>query len=563
MWISRPEPSTVIRRPLSAPFRPEDIQVMYKLTPNPKYTYNASFIMKFEDDECTKYGRIVHDIVKSWWGNQNKFKTDSQGIYSIASCDAHILYISMMLCRMFGKKNPTHFTIEWVPIIHEVVEGYTFDWGKMLSDNLAKQIGDYKTQKSKGEHAPFYMSTYIMDAICFRTPFPLMNWSWTPTVTEPIHFYHSKLWEENAKDSFYEICHNVVIPIHEIIYGHPPPRISEQIIGNLGAIADWYIEERFSYIRVFGCFTSPHALPIFLPDRLVCREVAYQTVSTGITKELKAAQKRVWPTFPIQVGIFSLSDFGHAKVEASALDDIKLVDIEFKKHDPHRVVENHLAQFNMKRYIHEDSPYDEVFRGVRSYDEVVSIFQSLPQEQQSGFLSFQKHRRNNLPKILQEKQRLNPTSQVAQSTDLKQHDLPEDKTKEVEKTPETLSKDAIITGISIPGKSDQELLALFEAFMKHGHNFPLLLSNTETPVKDVTNQGESTALISPIPSLTPLATSFDLPCSEVINIDDLTPIEPEDMPSSDLFFNKKRKAIIRRESRQERGRNYQKTKNDI
>jgi hypothetical protein len=77
-----------------------------------------------------------------------------------------------------------------------------------------------------------------------------------------------------------------------------------------------------------------------------------------------------------------------------------LVDIEFKRHDPHRVVENHLAQFNMKRYIHEYSPYDEVFRGVRSYDEVVSRFQSLPQEQQSGFLSFQKHGRNNLPKIL-------------------------------------------------------------------------------------------------------------------------------------------------------------------
>ena len=70
------------------------------------------------------------------------------------------------------------------------------------------------------------MSTYIMDAICFKTSFPLMNWSWTPIVTEPIHIYHSKLWEENAKDCSYEICHNVVIPIHEAIYGHPPSRIS-------------------------------------------------------------------------------------------------------------------------------------------------------------------------------------------------------------------------------------------------------------------------------------------------------------------------------------------------
>jgi hypothetical protein len=89
----------------------------------------------------------------------------------------------------------------------------------------------------------------------------------------------------------------VVIPIHEVIYGQPPPRISKQIIGNLGVIEDWYIEEIFSYIRVFGCFSSPCALPIFLPDRLVCKEVAYQIISTCITKELKVAQKRVWSTF--------------------------------------------------------------------------------------------------------------------------------------------------------------------------------------------------------------------------------------------------------------------------
>jgi len=71
-------------------------------------------------------------------------------------------------------------------------------------------------------------------------------------------------------------------------------------------------------------------------------------------------------------------------VEASTLEYIKLVDIEYKRNDPQWLVENHLAQFNMKRYIHEDSPYDEIFRGVRSYDEVVSKFQNLPQSQQSG-----------------------------------------------------------------------------------------------------------------------------------------------------------------------------------
>jgi hypothetical protein len=104
----------------------------------------------------------------------------------------------------------------------------------MLSNNLAKEIVEYKTEKSKGQRAPFYMSAYIMDAIYFMTPFPLMNWSWTSSIAEPIHFYDSKLWEEKSKDFVYEICHNVVVPVHIALYGHPPPRISDKIMGNLG-----------------------------------------------------------------------------------------------------------------------------------------------------------------------------------------------------------------------------------------------------------------------------------------------------------------------------------------
>jgi hypothetical protein len=68
--------------------------------------------------------------------------------------------------------------------------------------------------------------------------------------------------------------------------------------------------------------------------------------------------------------MFTLLYFSHSKVEAISLEDVKLVDIKFKKHDPHKIVENHLVQFNMKKYIHDNSPYEEMFRGVRSYEEV-------------------------------------------------------------------------------------------------------------------------------------------------------------------------------------------------
>jgi len=116
----------------------------------------------------------------------------------------------MILCRLFGRKIPTHFLAEWVSIMHEVVEGFTFNWDKILSDNLTKEIAEYQMENSKGQPASFYMSAYVMDAICYMTPFPLINWSWNSTCAKPIHFYHSKLWEEKVKDFFYEICHYVV-----------------------------------------------------------------------------------------------------------------------------------------------------------------------------------------------------------------------------------------------------------------------------------------------------------------------------------------------------------------
>jgi hypothetical protein len=80
------------------------------------------------------------------------------------------------------------------------------------------------------------MSAYIMDVVYFMTPFPLMGWNWTPTSAEPIHVYHSNLWEDKVKYFFYEICNWVVVLMHTAIYGFPPPRISGKIVTNLGKI---------------------------------------------------------------------------------------------------------------------------------------------------------------------------------------------------------------------------------------------------------------------------------------------------------------------------------------
>jgi hypothetical protein len=150
------------------------------------------------------------------------------------------------------------------------------------------------------------------------------------------------------------------VSLHVTIFGQPPPRISDSVTTNLSSMEDWYIEEEFSYIKVFDTFVPPHALPLFFPDKLLCREITRQTVLGEIRKDIKGVSKKVWPPFPIHIGAYSLLYFGHAKFDAIALEEMKLVDIEFKKHDPSKVVRNHMASCGLKRYEHEDSHHDEI-----------------------------------------------------------------------------------------------------------------------------------------------------------------------------------------------------------
>jgi hypothetical protein len=246
----------------------------------------------------------------------------------------------------------------------------------------------------------FFMYTYIIDAICFMTPFPLMSWSWTSAEDEPIHVYHAKLWENKAENFVYEIFNWVMVPLHVTIFGHPSPRISDNIVTNLSNITDWYVEAEFSYLRVFGVSVRPHAFPLFIPDKLACREVARQTIIGGISKELKGYSKKVWPPFPVHLNSYYLLDFERAKAEAAALEDLNLVSIEYKKHDPQRVVSNHLASCGLKIFEHENSPSDDIFRGARSYAEIMAQIQTLAPKERADVLKFQEHRRSYLPVVL-------------------------------------------------------------------------------------------------------------------------------------------------------------------
>lgn len=57
-------------------------------------------------------------------------------------------------------------------------------------------------------------------------------------------------------------------------------------------IGDWYAKNQHSYIRIYENSDLPHLCPMFVPNRLLLREIGYQTSVKGIEASLSAIFKR-------------------------------------------------------------------------------------------------------------------------------------------------------------------------------------------------------------------------------------------------------------------------------
>jgi hypothetical protein len=136
-------------------FRPEHLQAMYQFSPTPNFSHNVEFLEGFKQKECKQYDRNLSDLIKDWVSHPANFRVDGNGVYSISYLEPQFKYIA----------------------IHTVVEGCSFDWAKLLSNSLTSRIIEYRMQRTNGKAASFFMSAYIMDVVCFMTPFPLMSWS--------------------------------------------------------------------------------------------------------------------------------------------------------------------------------------------------------------------------------------------------------------------------------------------------------------------------------------------------------------------------------------------------
>jgi hypothetical protein len=184
-------------------------------------------------------------------------------------------------------------------------------------------------------------------------------------------------------------------------------------------------------------------------------------------------------------------------------------------------VSNHLASCGLKRFEHENSPSDEIFQGARSYAEILARMQTLAPEERDDVLKFQEHRCSCVPAVLRGE---SPSMMEVKQKDAEgSKDATLDQEKHQDEGEKTKSLKVEIKPLDLPKKQ----------------------SLVTTPGKSVKQIGE------PITSVTPLqSTQGNIDARWIFN-EELRPIRVEELPPNEFFFDKKRKAVVKREFYQE------------
>jgi len=349
-------------------FQPESLRQMYHL-PKPEKKYNKEYLEKF-----ARENEIESEPIRDWRQNPAKHKHESSGKYSVDSLCSPYCYAGIMMCRLWGLHDSSNFTIEMVPLMESACNSEIMDWATILSDKLATAVLEFRSKISVTERIipPFYYSAYILDTLCFNSEFPILGWKWTPQESTPIHIYHQKLWKSDYRHHLYQICNGFMLPIHHSIFDRPAPKISYQAGIDLISIGRWFGEENFTYVRIFGSQANPHVLPLYVPDKLLAREIAYQITSEGVAQTLKNKKKQVWPSFPLRCGVFALHDYKHAEKEAGKIIALGLATLPNRRFDPNKVAYNALEQAKLTKVDYAKDIFDDLFSLADSMSQVIS-----------------------------------------------------------------------------------------------------------------------------------------------------------------------------------------------
>ena len=132
-------------------------------------------------------------------------------------------------------------------------------------------------------------------------------------------------------------------------------------------LGKWFGEENFTYILVFGSLTHPHVFPLFVPDKLLAKEISYQTVGQGLTKIIRDATKTVQPCFPIPCGTYILENFKNSLLEIEQLKVLCFPLVPNQYFDPNGVAKDVTSRLKLKPFSNKPDKFDYLFEIVPEY----------------------------------------------------------------------------------------------------------------------------------------------------------------------------------------------------
>jgi hypothetical protein len=168
------------------------------------------------------------------------------------------------------------------------------------------------------------------------------------------------------------VCDGFIARVYSLIFKQDFPRLSEATRKVISKIGHWYLEERNTYIRIFGALGAPHLLPTHVPDKLVLGEICYQTILQGFNASLVKDKKRIFIPYGFYVGYHFVKDTTQARQEAQSQIEYRFITERYRRHDPKKLVVEHANQVvSHWPYPHDDFE-DEIFtENALSWDEVL------------------------------------------------------------------------------------------------------------------------------------------------------------------------------------------------
>jgi len=81
----------------------------------------------------------------------------------------------------------------------------------------------------------------------------------------------------------------------------------------------------------------------------------------------------MWPTFPIQCGVYSLDNYKRVGLEIEEIQSLNFPTILNRKYDHKGTAKKFTAQSFIKQFMHEPNKFDDLFESTFAYSMVVKL----------------------------------------------------------------------------------------------------------------------------------------------------------------------------------------------